>query len=207
MLAKLEGILFLSGDEGISIKELSVILETTEEKLNEEIQNLQKDCENENRGIKPQIFGDIVKFITKKEHEKTYEKLVESDISKPLTQTTLEVLAIIAYNQPITRSEIDEVRGVSSAHIIRQLVLRELISDAGRTEAPGRPIIYQTTSKFLDALGIQTLNQLPPLENIDSKDEIELFSQKINEKEEELWYNSLMQEWRNGRREGLKHLW
>lgn len=207
MLAKLEGILFLCGDEGISIKELTNILETNEEQLNETILELQNSCENENRGIKPQIFGDIVKFITKKEHEKTYEKLVESDISKPLTQTTLEVLAIIAYNQPITRAEIDEIRGVSSAHIIRQLVLRELINDAGRTDAPGRPIIYQTTSKFLDALGIKSLNQLPPLENIDSKDEIELFSQKINEKEEELWYNSLMQEWRNGRREGLKHLW
>jgi len=184
MLAKIDGILFLCGDSGIEREELKKILNLTDQELNDNLKKLKEICADDNRGIQVEEYGNIFKYVTKVGHEETYQKLVEVDLQKPLTPAALEVLAIIAYNQPITRLEIDELRGATSAHLIRTLLLKELIYEADRADKPGRPIIYQTTTQFLDALGIKDLNQLPTIETPPENADINLFSSKINEKSE-----------------------
>lgn len=182
MTAPLEGILFLCGDEGISKDDLKEILDLKETDLNQLLENLTFEYENNNRGIKLEVYGDLCKLVTKKEHANIYAKLVELDTNRPLSQAALEVLAIIAYNQPITRSRIDEIRGISSSHIVRKLVVKDLIFEASRSEQPGRPILYKTTSKFLDSLGLKSLNDLPVIdENSTEENETDLFSSKYTE--------------------------
>ncbi len=106
-----------------------------------------------------------------------YQKLVENPETNTLSPSTLEVLAIIAYNQPITRVEIDTMRGVSSNHIIRKLVAKGLIKEAGKSKMPGRPNLYRTTSEFLDCFGLSSLNELPEInDEIQEEDETELFT-------------------------------
>ncbi len=181
MLAKLDGILFLCGDEGITREELKIILAIDDQQLDENITQIKEMCQSDERGIQVEEYGAVFKYVTKAGHEEIYKKLVQVDLQKPLTQSALEVLAIIAYNQPITRLEIDQLRGVSSAHLIRRLLLKELICEADRADTPGRPIIYKTTTQFLDALGIKDLNQLPAVKETLKEAEMALFSQKINE--------------------------
>ena len=181
MLGILEGILFLRGDEGISREEVKEILAIDETQLNDLITELKTNCQNKERGIILEEYGNILKFVTKKEHEEIFKKMVHNEVEKPLTEAALEVLAIIAYNQPITRLEIDELRGVASTHLLRRLVLKELIYEADRSDAPGRPILYRTTAKFLDSLGLKDLSHLPPISEFAEREEIDLFSRKINE--------------------------
>lgn len=182
MIAPLEGILFLCGDEGISKDDLKEILDIKEVELSQLIENLSYEYENNNRGIKLEVFGDLCKLVTKKEYSSVYSKLVEIDTNRPLSQSALEVLAIIAYNQPITRSRIDEIRGISSSHMLRKLVVKDLIYEASRSEQPGRPILYKTTSKFLDSLGLKSLSDLPVIdENSLVENETDLFSSKYTE--------------------------
>ena len=95
----------------------------------------------------------------------------------------METLAIIAYNQPITRIDVDEIRGISSSHMIRKLVSRDLIKEIGRSEGAGRPILYGVTDEFLDYFGLASIDDLPKIEKIDNNDseETDLFQSKYNE--------------------------
>lgn len=172
-----EGILFVVGDEGITLSDLSNTLGVDVNKTKEILKELQVEYEKDNRGIRISFLGDAFKLTTKKEHKEYYEKLVDQGELTPLSQASLETLAIIAYNQPITRVEVDELRGVSSQHIIRRLVARNLIKASGKSNLPGRPNIYSTTSDFLDYFGLSTINDLPKLEDTESvNEEKELFT-------------------------------
>ena len=114
-----------------------------------------------------------------------YEKLLENPSSHVLSQAALEVLAIIAYNQPITRAEVDEMRGVASGFMIRKLVAKGLIKEAGKSTLPGRPNLYKTTSEFLDYFGLATINDLPQMvEVLDEDNEKELFTSIYKEEKE-----------------------
>ena len=128
-----------------------------------------------------EIFGDKYKLVTKKEYKEYLKKLVpdEEDL---LTQSNLETLAIIAYNQPITRLQVEEIRGVSATHTMRKLLMRDLIKELGRSELPGRPILYGTTDFFLDYFGINSLEELPKIK-IEEQDQEEenLFESKYKE--------------------------
>lgn len=182
MIAQLEGLLFLCGDEGITTHDIKSILNLNDHNLQNLISSLKKDYENQERGLNLEVYGDICKLVTKKEHAEVYSKLVELEVSRPLSQSSLEVLAIIAYNQPITRSRVDEVRGIGSAHILRRLTSKNLIEEFGRSELPGRPILYKTTSKFLDSLGIKNLEELPKIDELEeNSEEKDLFSSKYTE--------------------------
>ena len=168
LTAVLEGLLFLRGDEGLLLSEIKSILELDDDnKLKDLIMNLQEEYLKENRGIKIEKFGDYLKLATKKEHKEYYQKLIDIDESKGLSQSALETLAIIAYNSPVTRVKVDEIRGVSSSHIIRKLVARNLIKEEGRSELPGRPILYGTTANFLDYFGLNSIEDLPKLAKIE----------------------------------------
>ena len=179
--AVLEGLLFVCGDEGLSKKQISTILEINEEESFNLINQLVSDYEDDSRGIRIEFFGDYLKLVTKKEYKEYLKKLVP-DEEDFLTQSNLETLAIIAYNQPITRSQIEEVRGVSSTHIIRKLLIRNLIQEVGRSELPGRPILYGTSDFFLDYFGISSLEQLPVIETEEIVEETS--EVKIDETEE-----------------------
>ncbi len=181
MEAVLEGLLFLVGDEGITLSRLKEILEIEDDELNKVIETLENEYDKSNRGIKLELLGNKLKLTTKKEHKEYYERLVETDDSI-LSQASLETLAIIAYNEPITRASIDEIRGIDSSYVIRKLLLKNLIKDMGRSDAPGRPILYGVTDEFLDYFGLSSIDELPKLEEVEiDEEETDLFTSKYNE--------------------------
>lgn len=182
MLGILEGLLFVMGDEGIELEKLESVLEITSEELNNLLNELKKEYENINRGLRVEEFGKKVKLTTKKEHKEYYEKLVAEESNSMLSNAALETLAIIAYNGPVTRVEIDEIRGINSSHLVRRLLLKNLIKDVGRSDAPGRPILYTVTDDFLDYFGLSKLEDLPKIEEIQVDDtETDLFESKYKE--------------------------
>lgn len=176
----IEGLLFVVGDEGLTLIDLCNIIGINDELALSSLNDLISDYENSDRGIRIELFGERYKLVTKKEYKDYLKKLVpdEEDL---LTQSNLETLAIIAYNQPITRVHVDEIRGVNSSHVIRKLLMLDLICERGRSDLPGRPIIYGTTDFFLDYFGINSLDQLPQIELPDSDDETNLFDFKYKE--------------------------
>ena len=176
----LEGLLFISGDDGLKISEAKKILEVNDEQINFLILKLQEELENAIHGIRLEQAGDTLKLVTKLEYKEYYKKMVDID-SDLLTTSALETLAIVAYNQPITRSGVDEIRGVDSSYNIRKLVLKGLIEEKGRSELAGRPIIYGTTDKFLDHFGLSSLSELPQIEEEKDNEEIDLFESKYQE--------------------------
>ncbi len=174
--AILEGLLFVVGDDGLSLNQISDILEIDIDKSKELVMNLRKVYESDNRGITINFLGDTFKLTTKKEHKDYYEKLLQNTENNMLSQAALETLAIIAYNEPITRVEIDELRGVSTSYVVRKLLAKGLIKEAGKSDLPGRPTLYKTTSDFLDYFGLSSIEDLPELNEVEDADiELDLF--------------------------------
>lgn len=183
-LGILEGILFVQGDEGINLSTLCQIMNITETEAKDLLLNLKKSYEEKNRGLRISYLGDAFKLTTKSEHKEYYEKMVVNPETNTLSQAALEVLAIVAYHQPITRLEIEELRGVSCTHTLRKLLAKGLLKEAGKSDMPGRPNLYKTTSEFLDYFGLATIEDLPKMEiDMDDK-ETELFTSIYKEDEE-----------------------
>ena len=184
MKAVLEGLLFVVGDDGITISEICNILEIEEDTAKELILSLKNDYLNEERGLRIDYLGNSLKLTTKSEHKEYYKKLVEES-NQTLSTSALETLVIIAYNEPITRIRVDEIRGISSAQMIRKLVAKGFIKEAGRENIPGRPILYKTTDDFLDYFGLSSKDDLPKLEERNIEDtETDLFLSKYKENNE-----------------------
>ena len=160
----LEGLLFVVGDDGLTLKQISELLDEDIDTCKEILLSLKQSYEAENRGIRISYLGDAFKLTTKKEHKDYYQKLIVNPNTNTLSQAALETLAIIAYNQPITRIEIDELRGVNNTWLLRKLVAKGLIKDVGKSTMPGRPNLYGTTSDFLDYFGLSTIKDLPKIE-------------------------------------------
>lgn len=185
--AVVEGLLFVVGEDGLTLSQLVDILGIELDQVKEILSSLKEKYEKEDSGIRMNFLGNTFKLTTKKEHKEYFQKLLENPESNVLTQAALETLAIIAYNEPITRIEIDEIRGVSTTQIIRKLVAKGFIKEVGRSEAPGRPILYKTTSEFLDYFGLSTIDDLPKFEKIVSEtiEDTDLYHSKYQEKEED----------------------
>lgn len=131
-----------------------------------------EEYEEKARGIKLICMNDEYQLVTKAENSKYIQKLLNTNVRQSLSQASLETLAIIAYKQPVTRVDIDEIRGVKSDRAIFTLAEKKLIKEVGRLEAPGKPILYGTTEEFLRHFGIENIKELPSLENfIDNSDE------------------------------------
>lgn len=180
-----EGILFVVGNEGIDKNKLLEVTELNEFELENILNSLKEEYNSSNRGITLEVLGNKLKLVTKKEHNKYYEKLLDDEKQGELTQSALETLAVIAYNSPTTRGNVDEIRGVDSSYQIRKLLYRNLIKEVGRSELPGRPILYAVTDEFLDYLGLSSIEELPKLEDISVTDDIvtDLYNSKYNEME------------------------
>lgn len=179
--AILESLLFVVGDEGLTIDEVKNILEVDDNKVNEIIDFMHKKYENS--GIELVYLGNRLKLATKKEFKCYIEKLLTISDDGALSEAALETLAIIAYNQPVTRVMVDEIRGISSSHMIRKLVYKNLICEVGRSETAGRPILYGTTPLFLDYFGLADISNLPTIE-IEKEDVVkDLYESKYKEDE------------------------
>jgi segregation and condensation protein B len=183
--AVLEGILFIVGDEGTTISEMVRVLGVNEEEVKNLLVELKKDYEDNNRGLRISYLGNAFKLTTKEEHRGFYEKLVTDNKTTNLSNAALEVLAVIAYNEPITRLEIDEIRGVNSSQMVRNLIAKGLIMNDGKSDLPGRPNLYKTTSEFLDYFGLATIEDLPEIKiDKDINDDTELFTSIYKEENE-----------------------
>ena len=170
MLAILEGLLFLCGDDGLSIEQAAASMDATEEYVAELFDDLQKYYLQESRGIEIARFGDKYRFLSKAAIHDAAKKLFQTSTEAKLSNAALETLAIIAYKQPITRVEIEEIRGVGADVMLRKLVARGLIQEDGRSEAAGRPILYSVTDEFLDSFKLLSLDELPELPQFGTED-------------------------------------
>ena len=160
----IEGLLYVQGDLGITINQIEDILEIPEEEAKRLVLNLKNYYEENNRGLRINYLGNTIKLTTKEEHQKYYQKLLESPSSNNLSESALEVLAIIAYNEPITRGDLEKLRGVDSTYVLRRLLAKGLIKECGKSDLPGRPILYKTTDDFLDYFGLASIKDLPNIE-------------------------------------------
>ena len=183
----LEGILFVMGDEGVSLESISEIMSLEPEQVKELLSELKKRYENVDRGLRISYLGNAFKLTTKEEHKEYYKKLVINPGTNHLSQAALETLAIIAYNQPMTASEVSELRGVDTRGLIRKLVAKGLIKEAGKSDMPGRPNLYRTTSEFLDYFGLATIEDLPEVKKEENKteEETDLFTSTYKDVEDE----------------------
>ncbi|MDN3016650.1 SMC-Scp complex subunit ScpB [Paenibacillus sp. BSR1-1] len=182
----LESLLFAAGDEGLSLKQLAEVLDIDEIKANEIIEVLKQEYDkDENRGIIVVQLAGTYQLATKKENAPYLKKLVDSPNNSTLSQAALETLAIIAYKQPITRAEIEEIRGVKTERPLHTLVSKALIKEVGRAEGTGRAYLYGTTKEFLDYFGLKSVNELPKLpEKVEDdyiQEEADLFFEKFQE--------------------------
>ena len=160
----IEGLLYVQGDLGLTIEQVSDILEITTEESKQLILSLKQDYIEQDRGLRINYLGNSFKLTTKEEHKEYYKKLLENPKNNTLSNAALETLAIFAYNEPLTRGEIDEIRGVDSVYVIRRLLAKGLIKECGKSEKPGHPILYKTTNEFLDYFGLSSKEELPKIE-------------------------------------------
>ncbi|WRP05128.1 SMC-Scp complex subunit ScpB [Rossellomorea aquimaris] len=182
----LESLLFAAGDEGLSLKQVCSVLEIGDQEAMAVIEELKSDYEKDpNRGIYLIEIADTFQLVTKKSNADYLKKLVESPNVSFLSQAALETLAIVAYKQPITRMEIEQIRGVKTERPIQTLTSKGLVKEVGRAEGTGRAYLFGTTKEFLDYFGLKRIEELPPLpENIEDEfmqDEADLFFEKFQE--------------------------
>lgn len=155
----IEALLFVSS-EPLSLKTMCEILGHSEEDVDVLLKEIKADCEKERRGFYLAEIAVGYAFVTRPEYSAYIERLVKPRLNT-LSQAALETLAIIAYQQPITRSEIDEIRGVKSESALGTLLERGLVEEGGRKDGPGRPVLFVTTKAFLQHLGLKSLRDLP----------------------------------------------
>jgi segregation and condensation protein B len=161
--AVLEGLLFLTGDDGLTIEQASKTLEITGNETVSLFDDLQKYYTGDDRGFEIERYGNTYRFLSKATVHEAAKKLFQMDSSAKLSSAAMETLAIIAYKQPVTRVEIEEIRGVGADVMIRKLEARGLVEESGRSDAPGRPFLYSVTDAFMDAFQLMSLEELPDL--------------------------------------------
>lgn len=171
--AIVEGLLYMVGDDGLKVEQLASVIDKSIDDSEAILNSIQSKYTNENFGIELVNYGKTYKFITKQEVAPYIQALFHTSKPNTLSQSALETLAIIAYKQPITRVEIEELRGVGADMMLRKLQARNLIREAGRSDAPGKPILYEVTEEFMDSFKLYTLNELPDLPEFNSDEENE----------------------------------
>ena len=185
----LEGLLFVVGDDGLTFEQISDALDVDLDSAKELVLELKHEYESERHGIQIAMLGDKIKLTTKKEHKDYYIKLLENKETNSLSPQALETLAIIAYNEPISVQEIENIRGVGSREMVRKLLAKGFVKEVGKSDAPGRPTVYATTSDFLDYFGLSSKDELPQLEINDTSgdiDETDLYDSKFREVSDEI---------------------
>lgn len=163
--AAIEALLFVVGDDGLSFENIEKQLDISHNETVTALKELNNKYQADDTGICLIQTAKRFKLATKKEYTDVVGKYAQSEIASKLSQAALEILAIIAYKQPITRLDIEDIRGVQSSGPLHKLLLYDLIKEAGRMAIPGQPIIYETTDYFLDYFGLRALSDLPKINN------------------------------------------
>ncbi|GAB0166939.1 SMC-Scp complex subunit ScpB [Lysinibacillus sp. CTST325] len=183
--SRIEALLFVVGDDGLTIKQLSQLLGEPDELVVQTMEVLKTTYEEDlTRGVTIKEIAGVYQLITKSDLADTIQRLVENPTAQSLSQASLEVLAIVAYKQPITRVAIEDLRGVKCERPIQTLVSRGLIKEVGRSEGTGRAILYGTTKEFLNYFGLNSIDEMPPLpeeELVEQEQETDLFMTKFQE--------------------------
>lgn len=192
---KIEALLFVSGEEGIGLNELSHLMNEPTATIYQALEELKQAYEdNPSSALTILEAGDRFMMTTKKEMAPLLKDYAQSSINQRLSKIALETLAIIAYKQPITRSEIEQIRGVQSSGSIQKLVHKQLIEEKGRVDGPGRAILYGTTAYFFDYFGLKSIEDLPDIHELDEELEDDLestdlffdrFKEQFDEEKEE----------------------
>jgi len=171
-----ESMMFIFGDP-LDVKTAAAAVGIGKEEAIECFRELAADYENRNSGIRVRETGDKFGFVTYEENFDYIRAVTTPAKERRLSQAALEVLAIVAYKQPVTKSEIDSIRGIKSDRVIEGLVLKELIEDRGRSNAIGRPTLYGTTGRFLEYFDLGDLGELPALDDEELSDAIRHFGE------------------------------
>lgn len=165
----IEAILFASGSP-VELSRIADTIEISEKQAEEQISVLINDYNAAQRGITIIKLKDSYQMVSVKEYAPQIRKIMDLRRNSPLSQAALEVLAVVAYNQPVTKAFVEQVRGVDCSGVIGSLTLKGLIEEKGRLELPGRPLLYGTTENFLRCFNISSLEELPALPENDEKD-------------------------------------
>lgn len=176
----LEAVLFASGDS-VSEGKLSAVLQTDKQTLRTAAQNLSDYYDFNRRGLKLLRLDDRYQLASRADYAQMVRSALETRKPQNLTPAALEVLAIVAYKQPVTKIYIEQVRGVDSTYTLSSLVDKGLVEDCGRLDVPGRPILYQTTEVFLRSFGLSSVNQLPALESFGEQDPQQMTLSELEE--------------------------
>ena len=162
----MESMMFVWG-KPLDIKDVADVFNIDKKEIYEYFKELQEEYEQEGRGIVIREVNKSFQFVTRKENLDYIERLCTPVKHKRLSQSALEVLAIVAYKQPVTKGEIEAVRGIRCDRVIEGLAKKNLVAEVGRSDAVGRPILYGTTDEFLKQFGFETLKELPAIEDIE----------------------------------------
>ena len=183
--SSIEAILFSAGDS-VDISRLAQALELTESAVEIQMGILMQEYAEAERGITVIKLNNSYQMVTVKQYAPQVRKAMDLRRNIPLSQAAMEVLAVIAYNQPVTKSFVEQVRGVDCSGVIGSLTTKDLIEEKGRLELPGRPLLYGTTDHFLRCFSIRSLDELPPIPKDEDKgDHGKQLSIFENEKEAE----------------------
>lgn len=163
----LESLMFVWG-EPLNVKDAAEMFNVPWREVYDYMKELQEEYEEQARGIRIREIDKSFQFCTAQENGEYIERFCTPTKEKKLSQSAMEVLAIIAYKQPVTRSEIESIRGIKCERVIEGLAKKELIEEKGRSTGIGRPILYGTTKLFLEKFGFETLKDLPDIEEIDT---------------------------------------
>ncbi len=177
-LAELEALIFMSGDVGITIEQAALLLDAETTIVAAELDELCLLWQSRPSGLQIMKTAHVYRLMTTTAVYDVVQRFSELPMKTSLSQAALEILAIVAYRQPVTRTDIEHIRGVKSDRPLQTLVARELIAEIGRAETIGRPILYATTTTFLHAFGLQSLSDLPPeptWETTDAPTQMNLF--------------------------------
>lgn len=170
--AKLEAVFFAAG-EPLPLNKIAELFEIDNLQAKELIDAFALEYENTERGVELIKLDDSYQLCTKKEHSAIIKKALELKRNTPLSQAAMEVLAIIAYNEPVTKGFVEQVRGVDSSQTVNNLVEKGLVEECGRLDLPGRPIAYKTTLNFLRCFDMNSLEDLPSLPSDDGQVKLE----------------------------------
>ena len=165
---RIEAILFVAG-EAVGIRDLAKALRIEEKEMKEALKAIGSEYDYEQRGFMLKRFGDKVQLATRPLYSEDVLRLLQPVQQQSLSQAAMETLAVVAYKQPVTRAEVEQIRGVKCDYSLQSLMIKGLIQEAGRKDTIGRPILYATTDMFLSHFGIQGLEDLPPLPETESE--------------------------------------
>ncbi|UGQ08337.1 SMC-Scp complex subunit ScpB [Streptococcus anginosus] len=182
-LAEIEALLFVAGEDGLRVRQLAELLSMPPTGVTQSLEKLvEKYQKDEDSSLALLETSNTYKIVTKQDFAKLLREYSKAPINQSLSRAALETLSIIAYKQPITRMEVDEIRGVNSSGAISKLQIFDLIRENGKKEVLGRPNLYVTTDYFLDYMGINSLEELPIVEETELiAEESQLFTERIED--------------------------